>query len=416
MMVDDNSRLCSNEDDVRDAILAYRRHPNKLRGDNKMSVQIVKIDASDALRQIEEARKTHSYRRWVTGFKEDPFVPLNESDFRDYGFLNLVRGLVDLNAKDCRREIEISEHYKKQHSRHILGAVVPFSMMARDLTKGTPANGGNLVGTDHKAASFIDILRNKMVVRAAGARILDNLVGDVAIPSQTGATTAEWVSEGGSPTKSQPAFGKVELKPKTVAAYVDISRKMLLQATPAVDQLVRADLMNVLAIALDKAALCGSSSSDEPTGILNADDVLDLTPADLNYGTIVDMETAVTTRNVEENLCCYVTHPRVKAKLKTMFLNDTYGSTPLWTRKDGLEILNGCQTFATSQIPYDTGNSHIIFGDFSQLIMAIWGAGIEINIDRSILATSGGIRIVAFLDCDMALRISEAFAKLDVSV
>ncbi len=381
-----------------------------------MSVQIVKIDASDALRQIEEARKTHPYRNWVTGFKEDPFVPLNEIDFRDYGFLNLVRGVVDLNAKDCRREIEISEHYKKNHYRHVLGAVVPFSMMTRDLTKGTPADGGNLIGTDHKAGSFIDLLRNKMVVRAAGARVLENLIGDIAIPSQDGTTTAEWVSEGGSPNKSQPSFGKVELKPKTVAAYVDISRKMLLQATPAVDQLVRADLMNVLSIALDKAALCGSSSSDEPGGILNSNEVQDLTPAGLNYGTIVDMETAVTTRNVDENSCSYIAHPRVKAKLKTMFMNDTYGSNPLWTRKGNMELLNGCQAFATSQVPYDGGNSHIIFGDFSQLIIAIWGAGIEINVDRSVLATSGGIRIVAYLDCDIALRIPETFAKLEVSI
>jgi HK97 family phage major capsid protein len=54
-----------------------------------------------------------------------------------------------------------------------------------------------------------------------------------------------WVAEGESPQKSQQIFGQVTLSPKSIAAYTDFSQKLILQASPDIEQLVRDDLATI---------------------------------------------------------------------------------------------------------------------------------------------------------------------------
>ena len=70
----------------------------------------------------------------------------------------------------------------------------------------------------------------------AGVTTLTGLEGNIAIPRQTSASTAYWVGEGASPTESQQAFDQVNLTPKTVGAFVDYTRKTLLQSSIDVAQ------------------------------------------------------------------------------------------------------------------------------------------------------------------------------------
>lgn len=102
----------------------------------------------------------------------------------------------------------------------------------RDMVVGTPSAGGYLVSTDLLAQSFIELLRNRMMVKTAGATVLAGLVGDIANPpKQTGGGTAYWVGESGSPTESQQTIGQVALAPKTAGAFTDIRRKLLKQSS-----------------------------------------------------------------------------------------------------------------------------------------------------------------------------------------
>ena len=76
--------------------------------------------------------------------------------------------------------------------------------------------------------------------------------------------------------ESQQAFDQVTLSPKSISAYTDYSRKMLLQASPDIEQIVRSDLANVLAIGIDLAAINGSGAGSEPEGILNTTGIGDV--------------------------------------------------------------------------------------------------------------------------------------------
>ncbi len=95
------------------------------------------------------------------------------------------------------------------------------------------------------------------MVMKMGARMLDGLVGNIAIPKLSAGATAYWVDPDSTtgPTESKQTFGQVALSPKTVGGMTDISRQLLQQSSPSVDMLIEDDLQKILAIAIDAAAL-----------------------------------------------------------------------------------------------------------------------------------------------------------------
>src|SRR5690606_22265725 len=117
---------------------------------------------------------------------------------------------------------------------------------------------------------FIDRLRSALVTERLGATVLDGLIGTVDIPRQTGSSAAQWVDEDGSLTETDASFDDVTLAPKTVGAMTSYSRRTLLNVSPAIEQIVRNDLADTLAAAIDEEAMIGTGNSNTPTGIVSA--------------------------------------------------------------------------------------------------------------------------------------------------
>ena len=163
------------------------------------------------------------------------------------------------------------------------GVLVPYEVQKRDMS--TAANGGGyLVETVNDAASFIELLRNRTVVGELGATILSGLKGNITIPKQTAAGTAYWLSnETTSATESNQTIGQLAMSPKTVGAYTEYSRQLMLQSAPAIDMLIMNDLARVLAIAVDLAALEGNGSG-APVGIANTSGIGSVTGTSLAMG------------------------------------------------------------------------------------------------------------------------------------
>jgi HK97 family phage major capsid protein len=68
-----------------------------------------------------------------------------------------------------------------------------------------------------------------------GARRMSGLVGDVAIPALDDSTATYWVAESGAPTEGAPTVRQITMSPKSVGAYVDLSRRLMLQSDPSAD-------------------------------------------------------------------------------------------------------------------------------------------------------------------------------------
>jgi HK97 family phage major capsid protein len=307
-------------------------------------------------------------------------------------------------------------------SPEMLSSAQRMMMAQRALVVGTPTAGGNFVATDLLGASFIDLLRNAMVLDRLGITWLRDLNGNIAIPSQSGAATGYWVAENGAPTESQQTVGQVTLTPKTVGAFTDFSRRLLLQSSLDVEAFVRADLAATLGQMLQAAAINGSGASNQPTGILNASGIgavvggtNGIAPT---YDHMVDLESAVANVNADMGNLAFLTNTKVRGKLrKTQEFASTNGK-PVWTSSGqaGVGDVLGYQALTSNSVPsnLDKGTSvgvasAAIFGNWSELIIGMWG-GLDIMLDPYTGATSGTKRVVALQDVDVALRRAASFA------
>lgn len=296
--------------------------------------------------------------------------------------------------------------------------------MIRDLTAGTANAGGNTVATELWGSSFIELLRNALVLDRMGVTMLRDLNGNIAIPSATAGATHYWVAENGSPTESQAVFGQVTMSPKTVGAFTDYSRRLLLQSSIDIEAFVRADLAMTIAQAILLASIAGSGSSNQPTGILNTSGIgsvaMGTNGAAPTYDSLVDLETAVSVVNADVGNLAYLTNAKVRGKLrKTQVFASTNGQ-PVWTkgRENGLGDVMGYDAYVTNAVPSDLTKgsssgicSANILGNWADLMIGMWG-GLDVMLDPYTGATAGTKRVVALQDLDVALRRVASFAAV----
>ncbi len=340
---------------------------------------------------------------------------------------NLIRGMIDPTFSGYGLELEVANELARRSPTKPRGYLVPFEVLKRDLVVGTATAGGHTVATNLLADKFVDVLRPTSIIANLGATYLNGLVGGVAVPRQTSGATAYWVTENDSPTESQQAFDQVPMTPKTLGAYTDVSRKMLLQSSLDIKSFVISDLRASLGQELDRVVLGGSGSGNEPTGILNNSAIstvsLGTNGAALTWGNVVDLESTVAQANGDGLNMGYVTTKQVRGKMSQTQKVAATGAPFIWENSPrpqlpGEGVVNGLRAIASSLIPSNltkgsgTNLSAMICGNWSDLLVGQWGAGIEIILDPYVNSTNGAIRIIAMTDVDFAVRHPESFIKI----
>jgi len=225
------------------------------------------------------------------------------------------------------------------------------------------------------------------------------------------------VAESGAPTESQQAFDQVTMSPKTVGAYTDISRKLLLQSSLDVEALVQQDLATVLGLAIQQAAINGTGASNQPSGLLTlitpsvAGGTDGLAPT---WAHMVELETDVSVANADVGTLSYLTNAKVRGKLKgTPKVSGQNGF--IW--EGGDTPVNGYRAAVTNGVPSNltkgtgTNLSAVIFGNFADLLIGMWGT-LDLMVDPYSNSTSGTVRVVALQDVDVAVRHAESFATM----
>ena len=381
-----------------------------------------KIDRERKLQAL-EADQDLPQRRAAKPVPQAPAIGMTEGEVRRYSLVNAINAFITGDWRNARMELEASEATAKRLGFSPQGFFIPYEFAygeneKRDLTKGTNTAGGYTVATNLLAQNFIDLLRNRAVLMQSGMTVLSGLVGDIAIPRQTGAATAYWVAENGAPTESQQAFDQVTMTPKTVGAFVDYSRKLLKQSSIDVEALVRSDLATILGLEIDRAGLHGSGSSNQPTGVAATSGIGSVAGgtngAAPTWANIVALETAVAVANADVGMTKYITNPKVRGKLK----NTTIGTDQrmIWAPND--KQVNGYDTVISNQVSSALTKgtasgvcSAIFFGNWADLFLGMWG-GLDIMVDPYTNGTTGAVRVISLQDADFAVRHPESFAAM----
>ena len=403
--------LVRSEDAVNKALKSDRARFDQIRKTGK------KYDMNDlADEYIRDGRSVQEFNQavmdqWnpekITPKPQDAEIGLSEAETRSFSFIKALNYLANPGDRAAREaaafEIEASNAAAKKAGRVSRGITVPYDVMRRDLKTSPATQGGNLVQTDLDAANFIDLLRNSSALDQAGATTLTGLQGNIAIPRQSGAATAYWVAEGGAPTESQQAIQQVSMVPRTCGAFTDISRKLLIQSSLDVEQMVRNDIAKVIALEIDRAALYGTGSSNEPLGLHNTSGIgtESITANNPTFAQVVNMESDVAAANALMGNLAYITGATIRGAMKVK-AKDSGSGLFLW---DGNNTVNGYNAYMSNQV--EAGD--IWFGNWSDCIIGYWSS-LDLLVDPYTHSSSGTIRITALQDVDVAFRHAASFS------
>lgn len=364
----------------------------------------IKQISDDMLMIMEERGKTNPQSASKLG--------LSRAETQQFSFLRAIHACAEKDWSKAGFELECSRAVAQKLGRvseptkffvpyEILQREVP--TVQRDLTTASPGGGGYLVATENQG--FIEILRNRSVAFRMGVRRLTGLQGNVTVPRQSGAATPVWLTtESSTATESTQAFTQMALTPKTVSAYTEISRLLMLQSSPAAEGIVTDDLAQVVAIAADLSVLSGSGASGQPLGITNTSGVGSVSGTSLAYPGILEFQTDVATSNVQPVRGGYVTTPAVAGLLmaRARFSNT---DTPLWVGNIWDGQMAGFPAMSSNQMATATQ----VFGDWQEAVVGEWGV-LEVDVNPYANFQAGIIGVRALYSLDVGVRRAFAFS------
>ena len=355
-----------------------------------------------------------------------PVTPLSGVSQRDWKKYSITRA-ISMQLPGQKRdgiENELSEELTRIAGNGMKpeGVLIPDEAFSRSLIAGTPTLGGMVVQTSVMADEFIEILRNKSQVLNLGARVL-NLPGPVTIPRQNGAGTVNWAGETVASTLTAINFQNLTLTPQAITAFHQYSKQLLQTANPSIDALVRDDITQTIALAIDLAALHGSGSG-QPTGIINTSGIGSVlaatngiqlsTYAATNYPALVSLESLVAASNADVGSMAYLMRPGHRGALKGV---QRFSSTdsPVFS-PDGM--VNGYKAAVSNQLLTNlttgtatTISSAIFFGNWNELLIASFGST-DLVIDPYTAGANGVVRLYARRWCDIGVRHAASFSVL----
>ena len=221
-------------------------------------------------------------------------------------------------------------------------------------------------------------LRGKSILNEVGATFLTGLVGNISIPTYSGSTCG-WKGEMASAEDGKGDFDTVELSPKRLTAYIDISKQFLVQDSVGAEEMLRADIVNALVAKLEQTIFGDEQgSTTKPEGIFyNAEE------ADPSYAGVCDAEAELTDYLGDKR---FVMSPTAKSAFKQTTISGEKSDLRLLMQ--GNEV-DGYPVSASSNVV----SGGYAFGDFRELVVAQWGS-IDIVVDPYTLATKNAIRLV----------------------
>lgn len=346
-------------------------------------------------------------------------IGLSGNETRKYSLFKAIRALrfgsVDRSVVEAAAfELDCSKVLARQLGRPETGRIlIPAEVLqrpvgseavARAMATTPGAKGGYLVNTENMG--FIDILRNRSVAMAMGARVLSGLVGNVSFARQTGKATVSWqAGEGASTTASDQALGQLTMSPKTAIAITDVSEQLLAQSSPSAESFIMADLARDVAIDGVDAAVINGTGGAQPLGIKNTPGVATGQDASsATYAKILAFPSTAGASNALRGNPGWVTNTAGAAKLMGVqrFSNT---DTPLWEGN----LMNGSLVGFPAMSSEQLSSANLIFGSWDEVLIGEWGV-LELATDNGgTRFNSAQVGIRAMWLVDVLIRYPQSF-------
>ena len=356
---------------------------------------------------------------------DDP-VDIKPKEQQRYSFLKALNAASRGDWSQAGFESEMSQEMAHKSGKSPQGFYVPdyawrsdMYTAKRELTVGTDGTGGYFAPSAQLGSEWIGALRSKMVLADLGMRTMSGLTTKVQIP-KIAAATASFVAESGDVGDNTHVTTQITMQARTLGARTTVSRLLLLESDPSIEQIVRDDLVAAIASEIQDVMIEGGGSN-EPSGVIAtagigsvAGGTNGLAPAWATHVPTLVKEVEQDNAALNDGALGFLTNPKVKSKMaatakvsssdSVMVLNDP------WTSLYGYPIR------FTTDCPSDLTKgsasgvcSAMIFGDWSQLLMGSWGNSPDVLVDPY-GNNDGGVKIIVFSEIDAAVRHAQSFA------
>jgi len=359
-------------------------------------------------------------------------IGLSKREVKRYSFLRVAAYLADQNPRTAEAaafELEVARAAQAKHSRSANGVLIPWEVLGSNRAAETPGqvvgtfgDGGALVGTDRLDAQFIDLIRNRSAFLNSGLTMLSGLEGNVEIPKKLSSSQYYFVGENANVTNSKLTFGLVNMIPRTIGVRVPISRRMMIQSSPDVENLVRLDMAESVALGMDYTIGYGTGSNGQPLGIINTTGIGSVTlgggtakafPTTLggdgstthncgDWADYVDLETELAIDNLDAGSMRYIGNSVVRGALKQTLRASSAGSDYIMTDAG---TVNGYQFTVSNQMQLND----VLMGNFSDCVVGMW-SGLDVVVDPYTQSASGQVILTVHQDFDVAVRRPQSFA------
>jgi len=303
---------------------------------------------------------------------------------------------------------EFHQETERRNGRKAQGVYVPLAAIETRAAMVT-SGAGQIVPTDYRPDQFIEPFRNNLLARSLGVRVLSGLGGNVSIPKFGTGNTSGWVAENAALPTGGMTFGSVTLAPKHAGGVTEMSRQLLQQSSPSVEQLVRDDLSFLLAQAIDAAIIKGGGTN-EPNGVLSTVGIQTASLSTLSWPNIVAMLTKLNLVNASAGK--WLMDPKSHGKLLSLVDMD---GQPLGLLSGGK--MADLPAYSSLQVPEKAGTPNtgrVILGDWSQVLLGVWSEiDLLVNPYAETAYNKGNVLVRAMSTVDVAVRHPEAFVVAD---
>ena len=340
--------------------------------------------------------------------------------------------------EDDKLEREVSAEISKRLGKTTGGLFIPNSVTR---TQTASATGSGLTALTSVVGTFtepelIEMYRNRARVLALGATRLGGLSGIIRLPRQTSAASAAWQSETTTSSVSNVTTDYVAITPKRLSMQNAYTVELLAESSVDVEGMLARDRAKVLNLAIDLASINGATGGANPVGMLQTSGLATVTSSGtaltstgkaLSYLDYLAMESVLAAANADSANAGFLVTPETRALAKGTPMFAAGYAMPIWNSNqrdpEGLETGPlGYKAGVTNQLPKNltysaVNNLHAaIFGDFSNLIVADYGAS-ELIVDPFTQAAGGIYVVTERMLLDVEIRHITAFvACLTVAV
>lgn len=318
-----------------------------------------------------------------------------------FSLARAIAGAAGLDV-DWGFEREMQAELAKRAGKPADGVYIPTEIFEKRVLTST--SEPEMYAPEVRYDQFISALTANSVVRGLGATVLNGLTTPITIPRETGSPAVGWVAENQALSSGDATFDSITLSPKHAGALTEMSRNMVLQTSPDVEQLLRNMLARDIALVIDRAAIKGGGTN-EPFGILStagiqtaayATDLFTTTAVAIGKADVANVNASrgfLTTPGVRE-----LVHKAKDAQKLPVGVAAIFHDEP---------------TAFSNQVPVAANVHSMLYGDWSELLIGVWSEiDILVNPYESTAYSKGNISIRAMATVDAALRHPAAFVSV----